>query len=151
VEGIDDAVSILMSSARALSSICVLRRSGDLWCWGDFPGTQAPLDPSGVSFDGGPSHPEGILHVGQPARLTSIDRIVDFQAYNCPGFCGCAVRDDGTLWCFDSSGEWFPRTPTRIFWDAGRLPADAGTAIDAESGVGGEMDAAAAFDSEAGP
>lgn len=131
VPGIEDAIAVYIVGPARQVSACALRRSGELWCWGRVgvvpPAFDPPAEPVPWPFvDGGVTY-----GLRRPSRLVGLTRVVDFAPGECASQCGCVVRDDDSVWCFDGAGQRFPSVPTRVRWDRESLPSDAGAPDDA--------------------
>jgi alpha-tubulin suppressor-like RCC1 family protein len=81
----------------AISANCAVRASGTVWCWG--------YNEFGVTGDPATSDTcEGKPCRNEPTRVEGIDDVVSVTD---DGASACAIRRDGTLWCwgFNSDGR----------------------------------------------
>jgi hypothetical protein len=91
----DDAVDVTIGSTHA----CVLRSDATVWCW------SSGLTSASVVGTG------SATSVWPAIQVPALDRVVDVDA---GGTFTCAVRDDGTVWCWGGQGPNLFATPTRV-------------------------------------
>lgn len=87
VAGISDATDI----SAAFSSVCALRASGQVWCWGTSLAGYGDFPSSTVAYSGTP-------FAGTLLPFTDIVKLS--SAYSAR----CVLRANGEVWCFHSTG-----------------------------------------------
>ena len=94
IDGFDDAVDVDLSLTESFA--CVLRRSGEVWCWGmnlfDVLGRRVPRFQGDVSMD---------RAVGAPAKIDGLPSVVELVV---DAFHACAIAGDGGVYCWGNNG-----------------------------------------------
>lgn len=118
VLGLTDVVEVVSTG---FFSVCALRLDGTVWCWGN---NHTGLIGVGHNLDVHCPNPPGDVECRlQPTRVSTLTDVVDIAAAS---FSVCAVRADGTVWCWGNpvgrAGER-SETPVRVerFSDVTRL------------------------------
>lgn len=103
VEGLPDVVALQGKAG----IYCALGAEGRVWCWGNslYAGALGPLSPELVGSDF-----DAYYSVASPAPIPGIE---DVRAIALGRYHACAVKDDGSVWCWGEgySGQLGPGVP----------------------------------------
>lgn len=110
VSGLDGVEQVVTSSGY---TTCARRRDGSVWCWGRQAGNMLGIGSAGAERCGRPEAFREFCRT-RPTRLTGVDEVVWLAVAD---FAVCAVRRDGSVWCWGSTNMLLPRggaaTPVR--------------------------------------
>ncbi len=129
-----------MAASIGYAHVCALKVDGSLWCWGENRYGQLGLGPST-----GPDDCNGIGCATSPREVTAGTSFVKIASGD---YHNCAIRTDGTLWCWGfnhgstrplGTGSSPHQCGTTYLYDCAYTPVQVGSAADWLDIAAGDM------------